>query len=347
MAKIIPKRTTLLQKLAYILKPFVVYMVVKTVIMFLLAVVIPSLPIAGIAEWVEHNSQQLSAVVNGVASMAAAGFLLNVFLVEASTTGEIDIDQSIPGQFVSFVKTDLTGARTVRKAVGLVLCVLLGITASLALNILVELASAAMGGSKTQILDSEKYVLCAGLAWDRPVRDHLSHRRRNGVSRRALQPHQKILQCDKGGRVFRIAVWRISRESAAVSVWRGDGSTHSALLRVCRLFCGACVDAYVRQYFHISDIRVDRMDRVSDHTGLVRFFCSPVGRAALGNRSMFSRYLAISSMISPMYIVCRSPSLYHLAISGEMKASSVSFVADSFWHRRTKLPSSMNGIECL
>lgn len=169
MAKIIPKRTTLLQKLAYILKPFVVYMVVKTVIMFLLAVVIPSLPIAGIAEWVEHNSQQLSAVVNGVASVAAAVFLLNVFLVEASTTGEIDIDQSIPGQFVSFVKTDLTGARTVRKAVGLVLCVLLGITASLALNILVELASAAMGGSKTQILDSEKYEVVESIQYSVPV----------------------------------------------------------------------------------------------------------------------------------------------------------------------------------
>lgn len=169
MAKIIPKRTTLLQKLAYILRPFVVYMVVKTVVMFLLAVAIPSLPIAGIAEWVEHNSQQLSAVVNGVASLVAAGFLLNVFLIEASTTGEIDIDQSIPGQFVSFVKTDLTGARTVRKAVGLVLCVLLGITASLALNILVELASAAMGGSETQILDSEKYEVVESIQYSVPV----------------------------------------------------------------------------------------------------------------------------------------------------------------------------------
>lgn len=169
MAKIIPKRTTLLQKLAYILKPFVVYMVVKTVVMFLLAVAIPSLPITGIAEWVEHNSQQLSAVVNGVASLVAAGFLLNVFLIETSTTGEIDIDQSIPGQFVSFVKTDLTGARTVRKAVGLVLCVLLGITASLALNILVELASAAMGGSETQILDSGKYEVVESIQYSVPV----------------------------------------------------------------------------------------------------------------------------------------------------------------------------------
>lgn len=169
MAKIIPKRTTLLQKLAYILKPFVVYMVVKTVVMFLLAVAIPSLPITGIAEWVEHNSQQLSAVVNGVASLVAAVFLLNVFLIETSTTGEIDIDQSIPGQFVSFVKTDLTSARTARKAVGLVLCVLLGITASLALNILVELASAAMGGTETQILDSEKYEVVESIQYSVPV----------------------------------------------------------------------------------------------------------------------------------------------------------------------------------
>ena len=37
----------------------------------------------------------------------------------------------------------------------------------------------------------------------------------------------------------------------------------------------------------------------------------------------------MSSMISPMYIVCRSPSLYHLAISGERNESSVSLTADS------------------
>ena len=76
MAKIIQKRTKRTQKLAYILKPFVVYMLVKTVVMLVLAILIPSLPITGIAAWVEHNALQLSAVVNAMASMAAAAWFL-------------------------------------------------------------------------------------------------------------------------------------------------------------------------------------------------------------------------------------------------------------------------------
>lgn len=169
MAKIIPKRTTLLQKLAYILKPFVVYMVVKTAVMFLLAVMIPLLPIAGITEWVEQNSHQLSAVVNGAASLIAAGFLLNTFLIEASTSGEVDIDKSIAGQFAGFIKTDLIGNRTVRKTVGLVFCILLGITASLTLNILMELASTAMSGSENRMFDSDQYEVVESIQYSVPI----------------------------------------------------------------------------------------------------------------------------------------------------------------------------------
>ena len=51
--RIVQKRTTLLQKLAYILRPFVVYMLVKTVAMLTLALLVPSLPISGMAVWVE------------------------------------------------------------------------------------------------------------------------------------------------------------------------------------------------------------------------------------------------------------------------------------------------------
>ena len=96
--KKIPKRTTLLQKLAYILRPFVLYMLVKTAAMLFLAIAIPALPITGIAAWVERNAHPLSAAVNGVASLAAVCFLLNDFLIEASTTGEVDIDKGIFGQ---------------------------------------------------------------------------------------------------------------------------------------------------------------------------------------------------------------------------------------------------------
>lgn len=162
----IPKRTTLLQKLAYILRPFVLYMLVKTVAMLFLAIAIPALPLTGIGAWVERNANPLSAAVNGVASLAAVCFLLNDFLIEASTTGEVDIDKGIFGQMVGFVRMDLLGIRTKQKAVRLGLCILLGITASLALNIMVELAASASGN---KILYSERYDAVETLQYSVPV----------------------------------------------------------------------------------------------------------------------------------------------------------------------------------
>ena len=93
--KITPKRSTLWQKTWYILKPFVVYMIVKTCAMLTLAMLIPMLPVKGIDLWVEEHSYQLSAVVNAVASLVGAGFLLEDFLKEVSVSGEIDIDAGI------------------------------------------------------------------------------------------------------------------------------------------------------------------------------------------------------------------------------------------------------------
>lgn len=149
MARIIQKRTKRTQKLAYILKPFVVYMLVKTAAMLALAILIPSLPVTGIAAWVEHNAPQLSAVVNAVASMAGVAFLLKDVLIEVSTTGEVDIDKNVCRQFGSFMRHGFWGKRTTGNAASLILCALLGITASFALNILVELT----------MLRSEKYIV--------------------------------------------------------------------------------------------------------------------------------------------------------------------------------------------
>ena len=164
--KKIPKRTTLLQKLAYILRPFVLYMLVKTAAMLFLAIAIPALPITGIAAWVERNAHPLSAAVNGVASLAAVCFLLNDFLIEASTTGEVDIDKGIFGQMAGFARMDLLGIRTKQKAVRLGLCILLGITASLALNIMVELAVSASGN---KILYSERYETVETIQYSVPA----------------------------------------------------------------------------------------------------------------------------------------------------------------------------------
>lgn len=167
--KITPKRTTTLQKLAYVVRPFVLYMLVKTAAMFVLAIALPALPITGAAVWVENNAHQLSAVVNGVASLIAAGFLLNDFLIEASTDGEIDIDKSILGQFAGFLKTAFVGKKTARKMTGLALCALLGITASLALNIWFELLSGVLSGAGNPVLDSEKYQNVEAIQYSVPV----------------------------------------------------------------------------------------------------------------------------------------------------------------------------------
>lgn len=168
-ARITSKRTTLLQKLAYIVKPFVLYMLVKTVAMFVLAIAVPVLPIEGMAAWVEQNAHQLSAVVNGAASLIAVYFLLGDFLVEASTDGEIDIDKSVPGQFLGYVKTGFLGNVTGRKMTGLALCVLLGIEASLAMNIWITLLSQALSDMGNPLLDSEKYAAVETIQYSVPI----------------------------------------------------------------------------------------------------------------------------------------------------------------------------------
>ena len=159
MVKIVPKRTKRLQKLAYILRPFVIYMLVKTLAMLILAIAIPSIPIVGFAEWIESHSHQLSAVVNGVASVIAVGFLLNDFLIEVNITGEVDIDKKVFGQYICFLKNGFWGERRPKKAVSLILCIILGVTASFALNILIELT----------MLQSEKYKAVEEIQYSVPI----------------------------------------------------------------------------------------------------------------------------------------------------------------------------------
>lgn len=164
-----PKRTTLLQKLAYIVRPFVIYMVVKTAAMLFLAIAIPALPIAGIAAWVERNSLPLSAVVNGAASLIGVGFLLNDFLIEASSTGEVDIDRGVSVQFLNFLKMDFFEKKTAHKALRLIICVLLGITASLALNIGIELMAAQLPAAGRSLFGSERYETVESIQYSVPI----------------------------------------------------------------------------------------------------------------------------------------------------------------------------------
>lgn len=171
-AKIVPKRTKLLQKLAYILRPFVIYMLVKTVAMLFLAIAIPALPITGISEWVERNSNPLSAVVNGAASVIAVCFLLKDFLIETDTSGEIDIDKGTLSQLVHFFKNGFWGyhkekEKKSKKAGGMLLCIILGIGASFVFNLLIELVTELIQRQGT--LGSEKYEVVETIQYSVPI----------------------------------------------------------------------------------------------------------------------------------------------------------------------------------
>lgn len=148
--KITPKRTKIPQKIWYILKPFLVYMLVKTFAMLFFAFAIPMLPIRGIDVWIESVQHPLSAVINAMASLIAVYFLLEDFLKEVAVSGEVDIDAGILKQFWQFVSKGFFGYG--KKEVGkLAVCALLGIVSAFLLN------SAVSFYIKLFQMSSEKY----------------------------------------------------------------------------------------------------------------------------------------------------------------------------------------------
>jgi len=130
--KIQPKRQTPLEKAWYILKPFILYMIVKTVAQMVLTFPISYIPMPIDDE--RNVYYEASAAINALASLIAALFLVKDFLKEVATTGEVDIDASIPRQLLAWAKN---GLRTDRdKAIPLALIVSLGMTSSLAVNLI-------------------------------------------------------------------------------------------------------------------------------------------------------------------------------------------------------------------
>lgn len=132
--KVQPKRTHPLEKAWYILKPFILYMVIKTAALLLLSLLVISVPISSMAEWVTVHSNQINAVLNALASIFAVAFLMNDFLKEVNVIGEIDIDSSFFRQFCAWMKNGVKADKD--KAVPLALSASLGITSALAFNIL-------------------------------------------------------------------------------------------------------------------------------------------------------------------------------------------------------------------
>jgi membrane protease YdiL (CAAX protease family) len=139
MRNIKQKRITFKEKAWYIIKPFLAYMVLKTVILYSLAIIIQCLPINGLNTWVSDNSYMLSAVLNGVASIIAAIFLLKDFLNEVATEGEVDIDKSTPRQLIDYIKNGFLGYGKIN-AKGLVMSMFSGAALALALNFIIGFA---------------------------------------------------------------------------------------------------------------------------------------------------------------------------------------------------------------
>ena len=132
--KVQPKRTHPLDKAWYILKPFIFYMVIKTVALLLLSMLAISFPFTAVSEWISLHSNQVNAVINAVASIIGVVFLMNDFLKEMETTGEIDIDTGVIKQLLAWIRNGIKEDRD--KAVVLAITASLGITSSLAFNIL-------------------------------------------------------------------------------------------------------------------------------------------------------------------------------------------------------------------
>ena len=132
--KVQPKRTHPLDKAWYILKPFIFYMVIKTVALLLLSMLAISFPFTAVSEWISMHSNQVNAVINAVASIIGVVFLMNDFLKEVETTGEIDIDTGVIKQLLAWIRNGIKADRD--KTVVLAIAASLGITSSLAFNIL-------------------------------------------------------------------------------------------------------------------------------------------------------------------------------------------------------------------
>lgn len=157
MAKIQHKRERALEKAWYIVKPFLVYTVVKTIAIFGLALLLPSIPIEGFDVWVEKHSQLLSTTINGIAALIGVMVVLREFIKEMSTVGEMDIDSSVLKQLFTCVKNGIKNGKN--KAFSLAAVVSLGISAALALNIFIELLS----------VSSEKYENVEAIQYSVPL----------------------------------------------------------------------------------------------------------------------------------------------------------------------------------
>ncbi len=157
MTKIQQKRTRPIEKAWYIVKPFILYTIIKTLAIFGLSLLVSSIPQDEISVWVANNSQLLSTTINGIAALIGVAFVLQDFLKEVAVTGEIDIDSGVIKQLLAWIKNGIKHNKD--KAFQLAAVASLGITSALGLNILIEMMS----------IQSDKYSNVEAIQYSVPL----------------------------------------------------------------------------------------------------------------------------------------------------------------------------------
>ncbi len=150
-------RTTRWQKIRYVITPFFLYMIVKSVAMFVLSMCVSIIPGTGVAEWVLANSNMLSAVINAVASLIGMGFVMNDFLIEVVITGEYDMDAPVLKRVAAWIGEGWRQSKGRRYLY--VLTMLLAVSSALAMNIVITLFS----------IDSVKYDNVEAIQYSVPI----------------------------------------------------------------------------------------------------------------------------------------------------------------------------------
>lgn len=128
--KLKQKRTKATQKILYILQPFIIYLIAKTFAMLLLSEACNFF-------FEEELRIKLASPVNALASIFGVAFVMKDFLIEVAITGEIDIDAPGITRFYKWISNGVK--QNTKKVLPLVLCAILAMTSSMALNILVDM----------------------------------------------------------------------------------------------------------------------------------------------------------------------------------------------------------------
>lgn len=155
--KVQKKRTKPIEKAWYILSPFIIYMVVKTMAMIFLSLVMSSLPQENAVQWIEQHTDMVPAVVNALASIAGVAFIMRDFLAEIASAGEVDIDKGAVRQLYSWVRYGIKKNRDHMLPIGAAIS--LGITAAITLNAAISFLG----------VESEKYNQVEQIQYSVPI----------------------------------------------------------------------------------------------------------------------------------------------------------------------------------